>query len=153
MPRIDRLLWWLLAPALLLGAAPAGACTISVTSVAFGSYNPQSPANDDSAGNIALDCPANVQSPVVAIEAGLSGSIAARAMRNGSFQLNYNLYSDATRLILWGNGVVGSTITLSGGQISQGDRLFSRTIYGRIPPGQNVGAGTYSDTLVVTVIF
>ena len=137
----------------LLAASPAGACTISATGVAFGAYDPTSPSNDDGTGNVSLSCPPSVQAPVVALEAGGSGSIAARRMRSGIYTLNYNLFTDAARLILWGNGSVGSTVTLSGGTVSAGQRNFSRTIYGRIPAAQNVGAGTYNDTLVVTVIF
>jgi len=149
--RIDRLL--LGGAAALLAASPAGACTISATGVTFGAYDPTSPSNDDGTGTVSLSCPPSVHSPVVALEAGGSGSIAARRMQNGIYLLNYNLFTDTTRLILWGNGVVGSTVTLSGGTVAGGQRNFSRTIYGRIPAAQNVGAGVYGDTLVVTVIF
>ena len=148
---IDRLL--LAGAAALLVAAPAGACTINATGVTFGGYDPTSATNDDGTGSVALACPPSVSAPVVALEAGSFGSIAARRMSNGSYLLNYNLFTDTTRLILWGNGAIGSTVTLSGGTVSAGQRRFSRTIYGRIPAAQNVGAGVYGDTLMVTVIF
>ena len=44
-------------------------------------------------------------------------------------------------------------MTLSGGTISGGTRNFSRSIFGRIPALQNVGAGSYSDTIILTVTF
>jgi len=149
--RIDRL--FRAVAAALLAASPAGACTISATGVTFGAYDPTSASNDDGTGSVALACPPSVSAPVVALEGGAYGSIAARRMRSGVYFLNYNLFTDPTRLILWGNGALGSTVTLSGGTVTAGQRNFSRNIYGRIPAGQNVGAGTYGDTLVVTVIF
>jgi len=150
MMRIERLF---VGAAALLAASPAGACTISATGVPFGAYDPTIPSNDDGTGTVSLACSPSVSAPVVALEAGGSGTIAARRMQNGIYLLNYNLFTDTNRLILWGNGVVGATVTLSGGTVTSGQRRFSRTIYGRIPAGQNVGAGTYNDTLVVTVIF
>lgn len=136
-------------------AAPARAeaCTIGVTGVAFGSYDTMSPASDDGTGTLTLACAPSVSAPVVTIEAGSSGSILDRTMLNGATSLSYNLYSDPTRLIVWGNGAVGAAVTLTGGVVSAGQRRFTRTIYGRIPALQNVGAGPYNDTLVITVTF
>jgi len=45
------------------------------------------------------------------------------------------------------------TVTLSGGTVTAGTRNFARTIYGRIPRLQNVGAGAYGDTIILTVTF
>lgn len=134
--------------------APAGACTISGTGVAFGAYNPQATGADNSTGTVNLACPTAVTAPIVALSTGQSGSFAARRLSNGSFNLDYNLYTNSARTIVWGNGTGGSmTQTLSGGTVSGGTRNFSRTIYGRIPALQNVGAGAYSDTITLTVTF
>lgn len=136
------------------GASPAAACTVSATGVAFGNYDPQSPSPRDSTGSIELSCHPSEQGPVVALGAGLSGLLGPRQLRNGAATLDYNLYANAAHSLVWGSGAGGSvTITLSGGNVSAGQRIFSRTIYGRISAGQNVPAGTYSDTIVVTVIF
>lgn len=154
MPRTKRLILAVLAAAAaLLAAKPASACTISATGVAFGAYNPQGGSNKDGTGTIALACAPSVSAPIVALGAGSSGSILARTMHNGATALNYNLFTDVPRSILWGDGTVGVTVTLSGGVVSSGQRNFSRTIYGRIPASQNVRAGAYNDTLVVTVTF
>ena len=58
--------------------APARACTISATGVAFGAYNPQAAATDDSTGTVNLACPTGVTAPVVALSTGQSGTYAAR---------------------------------------------------------------------------
>jgi spore coat protein U-like protein len=155
MPRIDfRLLAALLAGWALVRADPAGACTVSATGVAFGAYDPMSPAPDDSAGDVTLVCHPSVHGPVVALGAGIAGLLSPRAMSSGAATLDYNLYTSAAYSLVWGDGVGGSaTVTLSGGTVSAGQRTFTRTIYGRIPPGQQVPAGTYTDTIMVTVIF
>jgi len=155
MRRIDaRLPAATLAALALLGAERAAACTVSATGVAFGAYDPQSPAPDDSAGEIALACHPSVQAPTVALSAGLSGLFSSRTMRSGPATLDYNLYTSAAYALVWGDGTGGSTtVTLGGGATSGGERIFRRDIYGRIPAGQQVPAGTYTDTIMVTVIF
>lgn len=152
MPPISRFV--LPAAALLGAAAPAEACTISASGVAFGAYNPQSSTARDGTGTLNLACPPSVTAPIVALDAGLWGAVNARRLSSGSFTLNYNLYTTTARSVIWGNGLLGTvTQTLSGGTVSGGTRNFSRTIYGRIPALQNVGAGTYGDTITITVIF
>jgi spore coat protein U-like protein len=139
----------------LLAPAPArAACTVSTTGVAFGAYNPQSATADDSGGTINVDCHPSDHSVEVEIGAGLSGSFATRRMSSGADTLNYNLYTNAGRTLVWGDGTGGSiTQTLTGGSVSGGTRRFSATVYGRIPALQNVSAGAYNDTLILTVTF
>ena len=147
------------AASLLLGLllAPAtaeAACTVSSTGVAFGSYDSLSGAPDDSTGTVNVDCHPSDQSIEIEIGAGLSGSFAARRMSNGAATLDYNLYTDSGRSIVWGDGTGGSvTQTLNNGVVNSGTRRFSATVYGRIPGSQSVPMGTYGDTLIVTVIF
>lgn len=50
---------------------------------------------------------------------------------------------------VWGNGTGG---TLRYTSVSS-NRPITLTIFGRIPPGQDISTGTYSDTIVVTVDF
>lgn len=145
-----------LLAAALLGAplAPAGACTISSAGVAFGAYNPLAAGHDNSTGTVRVDCAPAVTAPIVALSTGGSGTYSPRRLTNGSFNLNYNLYSNSGRTIIWGDGTGGTvTVTLSGGSVSGGIRRFTRTIYGRITALQNVGAGAYSDTITLTVTF
>jgi spore coat protein U-like protein len=64
--------------------------------------------------------------------------------------LNYNLFTDAARSAVWGDGTQG-TSTLS--SKVQRNKPWVATVYGRIPAGQNVPVGLYSDTLTVTIIW
>lgn len=135
-------------------ATPAAACTISSTGVAFGAYDPRATGHNNGTGTISVACPTNITAPVVQLSTGQSGTYSTRRMSSGGWTLNYNLYTNSGRTVIWGNGTGGSqSLSLSGGTVSGGQRRFSRTIYGRIPALQNVGAGSYGDTMVMTVIF
>lgn len=150
MPR--PMTWQKLARAVLacaliaVSASPASAVTCGVSSagVAFGSYDTLISTPLDGVGTIAVNCDASTTF-TVALSAG-SGTFAQRQMTAGATQLGYNLYTDATRTIVWGDGISGSTVSASGTSVDL-------SIYGRVPAGQNVAAGVYSDSIVITVSY
>ena len=135
-----------LALALALWSPAAwSACTLNVVGVIFGSYDTLSGTAVDSTGNIGVTC--DLATPyTIALSPG-SGSYASRAMTSGATVLNYNLYTDATRLIVWGDGSGGSSPVVGLGANN------NHTVYGRIPGSQNVPVGTYTDTITVTLTF
>lgn len=135
---------WLLATLTLAGECRA-ACSMSVTGVAFGAYDPFSSTSLDSAGNIAVTCDAAY---TLTLSAG-AGSYAGRQMSNGSSTLVYNLFVDAARSLVWGDGS-GGTATVSG---SASASTVDYPVYGRLPARQNVTAGSYGDSIVVTLSF
>ena len=134
-------------------AAGSGKCSfVSVSGPAFGTYDVFAPAPLDSTGTIGFQCnPGTGNGNVeVSLSAGSSGSFVSRAMRSGSDTLSYNLFLDPAKTQIWGDGTGGSstfTASLAGG----GWTSVAATIYGRVPPGQNVAAGTYLDTITVTM--
>ncbi len=133
------------AGTLLSIAAPAAAdCTASTQAVSFGAYDTLSNAALDGVGNVHVNCAAAL--PFTVKLGPGNGMIDARHMLNGTEQLGYNLYTDATRLFVWGDGLTGSSVTSTGTSVDL-------PVYGRIPALQNVRVGTYIDTLVVTVTF
>ncbi len=125
-------------------AAHAQTCTVSVTPVNFGNYSPFAAALD-STGQVSVNC-TGVASYTVTMNAGIhgGGSFVGRRMSNGQSALSYQLYSDAARTMVWGDGSGGST---SVSAPSSG----ALTVYGRVPARQNVSAGAYSDTILVTI--
>ena len=151
-------------PALLLaGRAQASAdCNVTVGGVAFGAYDPLAATPDDSTGTVTVTCintgPANTRvNYSVALSAGASGAYSQRYMRAGTPRLNYNLYRDAARTIVWGNGTGGSslitgTLAVGPGQ-GNGTKSATYTVYGRAPALQDAAPGTYADTIVVTLTF
>jgi spore coat protein U-like protein len=139
-------------PALLLsGAAGAATCTVSTVPVAFGSYDPHSSTPTDGVGTINISCDRAPAVKPITISTGGSGTFTNRVMKNGAWNLNYNLYTSAARTQIWGNGTAGTTSVNYGGAGT--GPSYSITVYGRISASQNVGAGSYSDSLIVTIQF
>jgi len=143
-----------LAVMMLLGAAPAsfGSCNVSVTSLSFGAYDVFDPLPNDSMATIQVSCDFSVQvgnpDVVVAIGPSLtSGGFYPRQMRTASGdRLNYNLFIDPGATIIWGDGVAG-------GEIVKLKNMKNKTatlqVYGRLPAGQDVGVGSYTDSVTV----
>lgn len=129
-----------------VASAQAATCTVTATSVAFGSHTFLVTSPSDSTGSITVSCDA-VTAYSVGILGGSTGTM-TRAMTSGSNQLGYNLFTDATRTVVWGDGTAGSAKVSSSGTSGA-----THTVYGRIPARQNVPAGSYSDTLIVRVEF
>jgi spore coat protein U-like protein len=125
-------------------------CTVSSSGVAFGNYDTLSGAPVDSSGTITVSC-TGTSGEVV--NARLSTTAVAHSMPGPSSALAYQLYLDAARTQIWGDGTSGtSTIngTLTVG--SNGSVTQSFYVYGRVASGQQSGqAGSYLDTLVVTL--
>lgn len=146
--------------ALLLAALPlklkaATLCTTTALSLGFGGYNPFSTAPLDSTGEVSVSCTGEVISALVnytiRLSAGSSGGFTTRYMVQGANHLNYNLYTNSSHSIVWGDGASGtSSVTDS---YSLGLLTITRNypVYGRVPAQQNVMPGLYADTIVVTV--
>jgi spore coat protein U-like protein len=64
-----------------------------------------------------------------------------------SNRLSYFLYSDAGWTTVWAN-TVGTGVAHTGTATAT-----AITVYGQVTAGQNVPAGSYSDTVVATVTF
>jgi spore coat protein U-like protein len=126
--------------------AQSTSCSVSDTAVIFGTYDPTSSTPLDSTGSVAVTCSASSASYTIALSAG-QGSFASRELSSGAHLLAYNLYTDALRSMVWGDGS-GATSTASGSGTSQ-----SFNVYGRVPALQNAYVGSYADTIVVTVNF
>jgi spore coat protein U-like protein len=140
---------------LIAGAveARAASCTIaSVAGVALGTYDVFDAAPVDSTGTITYECTGVVETDTVQItvSTGGGGTFSPRAMSAGAETLSYNLYLDAARTVLWGDGTAG---TSTYGPLQPAEGQTAVTVFGRVPAGQDVAAGSYSDTVVITVIF
>ena len=63
------------------------------------------------------------------------------------------MYTDPTRLLVWGDGSTGSHTVSDSYLALLTPTTKHYTVYGRVPGGQNKPAGTYSDTVTVTVTY
>jgi spore coat protein U-like protein len=132
-------------------ALAAGSCSISVTSVVFGNYNVFDSSDQDSTGTVVFRCNGGAKDIVVTLGQGQSGTFSPRTMRNGSEALAYNLYLNAARTTVWGDGTNGTQTYFSANPPNNTD--VTVTIYGRIPAGADVSAGSYSDTVSAVINF
>ncbi len=149
----------LIALTMILGVATAQAqpasCIIeAVSGVSFGSYSVFSQTPDNATGSFTVSkCAPKSASYTATISTG-NGSYATRTMTlaGGTETLAYNLYTSSAYTTVWGdgNGGTGSVSGNGGSGKTSGNPI---TIYGRIPAGQDVSAGSYSDSLTITITF
>jgi spore coat protein U-like protein len=150
-----------LATAAILAASPAMAttatdhltvtatvlsgCSLTGGSLSFGQYVSGQAQNLDAAGQINYaNCNGNL---TFELDGGNANDVNNRAMSSGSDKLKYQLYKNTSRTAVWGSGTDAYALqllsTLTG----------SVNVYGRIPSGQTVPAGTYNDVVNITLTF
>lgn len=140
-------------------ASVARSCMITSTdTLAFGEYDPAQAnfsTDKDGVGAVNVRCTRNVSAAVALDEgdykaAGSSCAAPQRQMSNGgSDRLRYDIYQNEPRTTTW-----GCTPATSQSFISPASNTVSTlTTYGRIPAGQDVAAGDFTDTVLVTVTF
>ncbi len=120
-----------------------------LTGLVFGDYDPlgaNAAAPLDVSGQIQYQCKGGAR-PVVTLSAGDGGAFQPRRLSQGADSLAYNLYRDAGRTEVWGDGTAG-TVT-----VSAGTGRVTLVVYGRIFPGQAAAAGDFADTVIATLNF
>lgn len=135
-----------------LAAHAAVRCSVTTVGVAFGIYDVFSATPLISAGSVSVRCVGlgtGIELVSVSLSTGGSGSFHPRTLFRGSDRLNYNLYLDPGHSQIWGDGTGGTLRQVS----VSNNQPVTLTIFGRIPPGQDVSAGTYSDTIITTINF
>lgn len=147
------------AAALALSAGPVAAlgCSLQAPGLAFGAYNPLSPVPVDSASGVTVTCtgiPGMSIAYTLRLGVGGSGSFGERRMRSSDqWALTYNLYTNAARTLVWGDGNGGSQVVSDAFTLSAPSASRVHPVHGRLFARQNVPPGTYVDTLVLTVDF
>jgi spore coat protein U domain-containing protein, fimbrial subunit CupE1/2/3/6 len=152
-----------------VSASVSNNCTVSTATVNFGAYDPVSAnATTDlvaTAAPLTVTCTKGAAG--VTIDLGQGGNYSApnRRMSDGTDFLNYQLYMASTEAAgaacasppstgagIWGSSSGGSVLTPSSPTWSATTGLVFN-ICGVVPQAQNVGAGTYNDSVTATVSF
>lgn len=127
-------------------------CRVTVPPLSFGTYDPLSanasrPA--DAAVDVTLNCTRNTTA-AVSFDLGLHtpGGVDRTMSGPGSERLRYQIYRDPARSQIWSTGSEALRIVAQG--VNVPDQL---TVFGRIPPSQEVEPGAYTDVLTATVDF
>ena len=154
-----------LLSAIVCAATPVAAqtCTVSAAgNINFMTYNPASGAPTLASASVTLTCTYSGGSGAqkvnwdMQLTNGSSGDCNARAMPGSSDALSYNIYQNNVAGGVWGNSGCGTNptgqmnLTPGGGGNT---KSVTNNLYGQIPVGQFVGAGTYTENLVLTVNF
>lgn len=146
---------WLAATLVLWCAvathAEAGCAVSTISGVSFGVYDVFSPTALDSTGRFSYRCDwGHIYDLRITITRGSSSTYDNRTMTSGGDALLYNLYTDSGRTTVWGDETEGTSAYYD---YDFGLFRTNVTVYARIPAGQDVGAGTYSDTVTIVLNF
>ncbi|MET0545570.1 MAG: spore coat U domain-containing protein [Caulobacterales bacterium] len=129
-------------------ASVAASCSVDAHDLAFGAYNPFSGTDLPGATTIDVTC-TNGTTYVVSIDAGGgSGATVATRKMTAVSTLNYSLYRDASHTLVWGITSGANTVAGTGS-----GALQTLNVYGLVPAGQAVPAGSYVDNVLVTVTY
>lgn len=129
------------------------ACNVSGSTLSFGTtINPIGTVPVDASSTLTVEC-TNTTPFTLSLNAGTNAGGASnftqRKLKNGSYTLGYQLYTDSGRTAIWGDGTSGSTTYGSNGT----GGLLTVTIYGRLPSLTGTIPGTYTDTVTVTITY
>jgi len=116
-------------------------CSVSTTPLNFGIYWGTTTLVSTATVNVSCNLPATTK---VQLDTGLNSlNFITRKMASNQNTLNYNIYANAARSSVWGDGTAG-TFSVTGKNL---------TMYASVPAGQVPPPGTYNDTVVVTIIW
>ena len=146
---MSRVPWAIALLVMMVGAPKAeAACTVTATAVAFGSYDVYAAGPTDSTGTIIYRCAPGDHDIRIAISAGTSGTYTNRTLKTSTDNLLYNLYYNGFTQV-WGDGSGGTTTYFIKNPPNNQD--VTLVVFGRITAAQDVGVGSYTDTVVVTL--
>ena len=121
-------------------------CSVSASTLDFGAVGLLL-ANTDGTSNVTVQC-ASGAAYQVGLDNGQHASGTTRRMQGPGGLVTYELYRNPTRTQRWGSTLNTDTVAGSGNGSSQ-----TLTVYGRVPNQTTPSAGTYNDTITVTVTY
>jgi spore coat protein U-like protein len=127
-------------------ASVTSQCAVSATTLNFGTVGLLL-ANTDLTSTLTVQCASGVAYQV-GLDNGQNASGTTRRMTGPGGLVSYELYRNSTRTQRWGATLNTDTVVGSGNGNNQ-----SLTVYGRVPPQTTPTAGTYNDTITVTVTY
>ncbi|MBP6279570.1 MAG: spore coat protein U domain-containing protein [Rhodocyclaceae bacterium] len=129
-----------------------GECTISSAfTMDFGDYLPGQTTTLNGTGSVTTRCDRGNTAMILAAGPSLhTGSITNRALRlkNGSDQLRYQLFTDSSRVTIWGDGINGGQAIRRVVPASNQTTVY----YGSVAAGQSISSGDYYDRISIIVM-
>lgn len=142
-------------------ASAAVTCTVQTSGLSLSSYSPFSSVSSSASATIITNCSGGDSSGAQTVltytlSPGVSGNELARTLQMGPGQaINYNIYTDAAWTQIMGDGTRGTqtvSVCVSGAGCSV-TSSYKFTLYGAVPPNQDIVPGTYTDTLTLQAIY
>jgi spore coat protein U-like protein len=127
-------------------ATVSSQCAVSASTLDFGTVGLLL-ANTDLNSTVTVQCAGGVAYQV-GLDDGQHATGTTRRMQGPGGLVTYELYRDNGRTQRWGNTLNTDTVVGSGNGANQ-----NITVYGRVPNQSTPSAGTYNDTITVTVTY
>lgn len=129
-----------------VSASVVASCTVAAADLSFGTYD--STLGNTATAIITTNCTLGT-TYALALDFGGAADVNSRVMDDGGGnELSYQLYQDALQTTAWGTGADAKT-----GLTGLGLDDITNIVYGDLPSGQNKPAGSYTDTITVTLTY
>jgi spore coat protein U-like protein len=126
----------------------SASCSVAASALSFGTQVP-SPmtAAVDATATITATC-TNGRAYTIGLNngSGAGATETVRKMTGSSGTVDYAIYADSARTTVWGTGA--AAVAQTGNGLAQ-----ALTAYGRMPLQTGAAAGTYTDSVTVTITF
>ena len=144
-----------------MAPAHAATCTVTAALLNFGQYNGLTSLPTDVPGLIRVSC---AKDPLLVTEVvtmtlqllpSAPGVGASRKLESGAAALPFDMYTDALRTRLWGDGLAG-TFTISGALTLTAVNtaaVINFPVYGRIRTGIARPVGSYTGQLAIALTY
>ena len=130
-------------------ARVSAVCSVQALDLDFGPYVQATGVASLGSTQMMVTCTPGTTYNVGLNEGTTAGAaINQRKMASGANVLNYQLYSDSARSVIWGNTPGTDTVTGTGNGLA-----VDHTVYGSITASQVVPAGDYADTITVRIYY
>jgi spore coat protein U-like protein len=129
-----------------VNATVTSQCAVSASTLDFGAVGLLL-ANTDGTSTVTVQC-ASGAAYQVGLDNGQHATGTTRRMQGPGGLVTYELYRNTTRTQRWGSTLNTDTVSGSGNGTNQ-----TLTVYGRVPNQTTPSAGTYNDTITVTVTY
>ena len=133
---------------LTVSATVLSGCALIGGTLDFGNYISGQEADLDASGQFSfVNCSGTL---TFELDGGIQGNVNSRRMSGADATLAYQIYSNVARTTVWGTGGNAFVLPLPSGATPSSGNL---TVHGRIPGGQAVPGGSYTDIVNITLNF
>lgn len=124
-----------------------GGCSSSSSGITLPNYDLVGKGQQTGTGTVVVQCTGTGSNTVkVALTAG-TGSCTTRTMRNGANSLGYNIYTTSAFSTVWCDPTTRVSVTFNFSSPTVPQTLSQNvTMFAKVPSGQSVPIGSYSDT-------